>query len=107
MNFLPRLFTNKERSIRKLSSYRGIFLVPVLSITFEKLLKNRITSHLEENRTQFQAGGVKTKGVVDNLFILRGMIDHSKYLEKELWIKFYDTEKCLDSLWLEDCINCL
>ena len=35
------------------------------------------------------------------------MIDHSKYLGKELWITFYDIEKCFDSLCLEDCINCL
>ena len=89
----------KIGSTRKLSSYRGIFLVPVLSIIFEKLLKNRITPHLEENMTQFQTGGVKSKGVADNLFILRGMIDHSKYLGKELWITFYDIEKCFDSLW--------
>ena len=75
-------------STKKLSSYRGIFLVPVLSIIFEKLLKNRITPHLEENMTQFQTGGVKGKGVADNLFILRGMIDHSIYLGKELWIPF-------------------
>ena len=27
--------------------------------------------------TKFQAGGVKNKGVVDNVFILRGLIDHS------------------------------
>ena len=33
----------KTGSTRKLSSYRGIFLVPVLSIIFEKLLK--IESH--------------------------------------------------------------
>ena len=46
--------------------------------------------------TQFQTGGVKGKGVADNLFILRGMIDHSKYLGKELWITFYDIEKCFE-----------
>ena len=57
--------------------------------------------------TTFQTGGVKNKGVVDNLFVLRGLIDHSKYLKKELWITFYDIEKCFDSLWLEDCINSL
>ena len=39
--------------------------------------------------------------------ILRGMIDHSKYLGKELWITFYNIEKCFDSLWLKDCINCM
>ena len=54
--------------------------------------------------TKFQTGGVKNKGVVDNLFVLRGLIDHSKYLKKELWITFY---KCSDSLWLEVCINSL
>ena len=97
----------KTGSTRKLSSHRGIFLLPVLSIIFEKLLKNRITPHLEENMTQFQTGGVKGKGVVDNLFILRGMIDHSKYLGKELWITFYDIVKRFDSLWLKECIKYL
>ena len=91
--------------MRKLSNHRGIFLLPIISIIFEKLLKNRVTPLLEENMTKFQTGGVKNKGVVDNLFVLRGLIDYSKYLKKELWITFYDTEKCFDSLWFEDCIN--
>ena len=30
--------------------------------------------------TKFQTGGVKGKGVVDNLMILRGIIDHAEYL---------------------------
>ena len=55
--------------------------------------------------TKFQTGGVKNKGFMDNLLVLRGLIDHSKYLKKELWITFHDIEKCFDSLWLEDCIN--
>ena len=90
---------------RNLLSFHVIFLVAVLSIIFEKLLKNMITPHLEENMTQTE--GVKDKGVVDSLFILRDVIDHSKYLGKELWITFYDIEKYFDGLWLEDCINCL
>ena len=54
----------KTGSTRKLSSYCGIFLVPVLSIIFEKLLKNRITPHLEENMSQFQTGGVLVRGLL-------------------------------------------
>ena len=42
----------KTGSTRKLSSYRGIFLVPVLSIIFEKLLKNKITPHLNTGINQ-------------------------------------------------------
>ena len=50
---------------------------------------------------------MKGKGAMDNLFILRGIINHANYLGKGLWLTFYDTEKCFDSLWLEDCINSL
>ena len=55
--------------------------------------------------SRFQSGGIKGKSVVENLFITRGLINHAVYLNKELWITFYDIEKCFDSLWLEDCIS--
>ena len=57
--------------------------------------------------TKFQTGDVKGKGVVDNLMIERGIVDQAKYLGLELWLTFYDIEKCFDSLWLEDRINSL
>ena len=57
--------------------------------------------------TKFLTGSVKNKGVADKLFVLRGLTEYSKYLKKELWITFYDIEKCFDSLCLEDCINSL
>ena len=70
-------------------------------------MKNKISDTLQQNISKFQNGGMKGKGAVDNLFILRGIINHANYLGKELWLTFYDTEKCFDSLWLEDCINSL
>ena len=62
---------------------------------------------LRNNISLFQNGGMKDKGVVDNLLIIRGVIDHALYLGKELCITFFDIEKCFDSLWLKDCINSL
>ena len=62
-------------------------------------------NRLLEGFLEYLTSGVKGKGVVDNLFVLRRLIDHSNYLAKELWINSYDIEKCFDSLWLEDCIN--
>ena len=73
----------KNGPLNKLESYRGIFLVSVLSLIFEKLPKNRMQPILERNMSKFQTGGVKGKGVVDYLFVLRGLIDHSNYLAKE------------------------
>ena len=43
----------KTGSKRKLGNYRGVFLVPVASLTFENLLKNRISLPLEQNMTKF------------------------------------------------------
>ena len=38
---------------------------------FEKLLKNRTSNTLQQNISKFRNGGMKGKGTVDNLFILR------------------------------------
>ena len=96
--------------MKKLNSYRGVFLlnlVPIMSLIFEKLIRNRITPTLKQHMTSFHTGGVKGKGVVDSLFLLRSTIDHCRYRGGELWLTFYDIEKCFDSLWLEDCVNSL
>ena len=45
--------------------------------------------------TKSQTGGVKGKGVVDNLIILQSIIDHAKYLGQKLWLNFYDIENVL------------
>ena len=107
VNFGSKHSKRKKGSFKSLKNYRGIFIVPIVSIIFEKLLKNRITPILKQNMSNFQNGGSKGKGVVDNLFLLRALIDHSKYMGKQLWLTLYGTEKCFDSLWLEDCINYL
>ena len=102
-----KVLKKNKWSSKKLNNYRGIFIVPIISVIFEKLLKNRITPTLEQNMSKFQNGGMRGKGVVDNVFLLRGLLDHAKYLGKEVWVTFYDIEKCFDSLWLQDCINSL
>ena len=65
-NMVIQTIMRKTGPKRKLGNYRGIFLVPVASSIFEKLLKNRISPRLQQNMTKFQTGGVKGKGVVDN-----------------------------------------
>ena len=97
----------QKRSWKELENHRGIFIVVIISIIFEKVLKNCITPILRENMTKFQTGGIKGKGVVDNLFIMRALISHSLYVDRPLFLTFYDIEKCFDSLWLEDCMNSL
>ena len=60
-NTVIQTIMKKTGSKRKLGNYSSVFLVPVASLIFEKLLKNRISPRLEQNMTKFQTGGVKVK----------------------------------------------
>ena len=73
-------------------------------LTFKKLLKNRIVARLKHRMTQFYTRGVNGKRVADKLCMFRAHIDYCRYLKREVWITFYDIEKCFESLWLDDCI---
>ena len=83
-----RTLRKQKGFMNDLNNHRGVFIVNISSLIFEKLLKTRISSILNKNMSQFQTGGVKGKGVTDNPFILRGIVDYSKYLGKELCIYF-------------------
>ena len=39
----------KNGSMKKLNSYRGLFLVPIMSLIFEKLIKSRIIPTLKQH----------------------------------------------------------
>ena len=67
-NIWIRNLKKSKGSIKILNNYRSTFIVNVMSIIFEKLLKYRLTPHLQQNMTKFQTRGVKGKGVIDNLF---------------------------------------
>ena len=54
-----RTLKKKKGTSKKVDNYRGIFIVPILSIIFEKLMKNRLRNTLQENISKFQNGGMK------------------------------------------------
>ena len=75
----------------------------IVSKIFETLLKKRMSPNLREV-SPFQAGSRANRGPPDNTFLLRGCIDHQKYIGRSLYITAYDFEQAFDSLWLQDCI---
>ena len=93
----------KKGSKKVLKYYRGIFLTIVISKIFEKLIKDRIEVKLSKI-TILQAGARRNRGGPDNVFLLRGCIDHHLFTKQSLFITAYDFEQAFDSLWLEDCV---
>ena len=88
---------------KELVNYRGIFLTSVLCKIFEKLIKSRIDDILDQV-SKFQGGGKTDRSPNDQLFLLRGALDHMSYLKKTVYITLYDYQQAFDSLWLKDCI---
>ena len=93
------IFKNKG-SRKLLEYYRGIFLSNICKI-IEKLIKRRVKHNLKWVNIR-QTGSRTNRGPPDSLFLVNGMIDHAKYLHKQLFLTFYDYSTCFDSLWLED-----
>ena len=63
--------SRKRKGLTKDLITTGEFLSCQLLVSFfEKLIKNRIMDTLQGTMSHFQNGGMRGKGVVDNLFIL-------------------------------------
>ncbi len=106
-DFVQIITIYKKKGCKKmLRYYRGIFLAITISKIFEALIKLRIEHNL--NRINIlQAGSRKERGPPDNVFLMRGCIDHYVAIKKPLYITAYDYEQAFDSLWVEKCIQSL
>lgn len=93
----------KKGSLKDLINQRGIFLTPVISKLFEKLIKLRISDELKKV-SKWQAGSRCNRSSCDQTFLIRSAINHSLYLNKPLFLTLYDFRQCFDKIWLEDAI---
>ncbi len=97
----------KQKGCKKmLKYYRGIFLAIAISKIFEALIKLRIDPELNKINV-LQAGSRTNRGGPDNVFLLRGCVDHYVATKQPLYITSYDYEQAFDSLWVEKCILAL
>jgi hypothetical protein len=90
-------------SKKDLVNQRGIFLTQVICKIWERLIMARIGEPLSKIN-KLQAGSKKNRSPGDQTFILRGCIDRALYLNKPLYLNFYDFKQCFDKVWLEESI---
>ena len=85
-----------------MNNKRGLFLTNVLSKVFERVL-DLVTSE-DVWMSEYQCGGQKQRGTVDNIIMMRVVIDNNVRLNKKTYCYFADAYKCFDKLWLKDCL---
>lgn len=95
---------------RDLKNQRGIFLGNEILKLYEKLINKRIRPKMEENISEWQAGGRPKRSIQDQIFILRSVWNHFSYLNIAVIIEFLDLVKAFDKMILKsvliDLWNC-
>ena len=93
---------------RQTDSYRGIFRVNVFRSILDRLIYNDEYSKVDESLTDCNVGARKERTIRDNIFVINAIMNSIKN-NKEGAVDFqvYDVEKCFDTLWLHEVINCL
>ena len=98
----------KKNNKNDFESYRGIFRVTIFRTILDKLIYNDEYETLDANLTDCNVGARKHRNIRDNIFVMNAVINSiKKGNEKPADFQVYDVEKCFDSLWLHEVINCL
>ena len=84
----------KSGNLRLSDNYRGIQMLPLLAIVFDRILCNRLIKWAKINfeQTAFQTG----KGTTDQMFLLRVIISLVKANGMKLYVGFFDLSKAFD-----------
>ena len=104
---ISSIWKNKG-SRNSFESYRGIFRVTVFRSILDKLIYNDEYKNLDKNLTDSNVGARKSRNIRDNIFVVNAILNSVKRdSENAIDCQIYDIEKCFDSLWLDEVINCL
>ena len=76
---------------------RGITLASNIEKLFERIINNWIIEEIPF--TEGQAGGRKAYSTVDQLYILKSIIEQANRKRKSLYVTFIDIQKAYDKTW--------
>ena len=84
----------KSGNLRLSDNYRGIQMLPLLAVVFDRIICNRLIKWAKINfeQTAFQTG----KGTIDQIFLVRVIISLMKVSGKVLYVGFFDLSKAFD-----------
>ena len=84
-------------------SQRGLFIVNVVSKVYERVKKTQ-NEKIHKNMNQMQCLGRTQRTTMDNIIIMSAIIEKRRTERLNTYLFFVDAVKCLDKLWLKDCL---
>ena len=91
--------------IGNLENHRGIFLNSNITKLIEKIILLRGTEIIENNTSQYQAGGRSNYSTGEQVFILRSIIDKCNYFNQPIFLQFIDLKKAFDKMVIKNILQ--
>lgn len=88
----------KKGNLQECDNWRGITLLSIPSKIFCRVLLKRIDQAIDTRLRQEQAGFRKGRGCIDQIFVLRNIIEQSLEWNTPTYINFVDFRKAFDSV---------
>lgn len=88
----------KRGNLQDCGNWRGVTLLPLVSKVLSKILINRIQGGVDASLRKEQAGFRTGRGTVDQIFILRNILEQTSEWNATLYAHFVDFEKAFDSI---------
>jgi hypothetical protein len=80
--------------------------VPIFRTILDRLIYNDEYSNIDENLSDSNVGARKNRNIRDNIFVVNAITNSVvNGNEDPVDIQVFDVEKCVDALWVEECIN--
>lgn len=88
------------KSKEDIGNYRPISIMNILAKTMGMVLNDKLVTWAEQERVwgEEQNGFRRGRGGIDNLYILKEIVERSIIQEKELYLTFLDLEKAYDTV---------
>ena len=83
------------------NNYRGITLLSCIGKLFTMLLNERLKCFIESNKllSENQAGFKALYSTVDHIYLLKCIIDLSRFKRQKIFCAFIDYQKAFDTIW--------
>ena len=91
----------KRGDLKECKNWRGVTLLPVASKVMGRVIIERIQNGVDHVLRKEQAGFRKNKSTVDQIFILRNIIEQVNEWQATFYAHFVDFEKAFDSVHRE------
>lgn len=88
----------KKGNLQECSNWRGVTLLPIASKVLSRILINRIQDGVDHTLRKEQAGFRRGRGTINQIFILRNILEQANEWNATMYIHFVDFEKVFDSV---------